>query len=425
MAKSNPKRGKTQSNSTYLIVDARERAVIPFVETALENFQYVQKQVNTGDYLICRGSGAPAAPPTILACLERKTHEDFAASFKDGRYENVNKMLELRARTGCQLYYIIEGAAFPSPSRRFARIPFANILAAITRLMVRHGIFIVQTEDEQHTAKRICDLMVAFEETKTPSSASDVAPASDDIAASDDTAAQDDTAPSNDTASPDDTAASDGGTEEVETAVPEFLTGRIDQPDCEVAVNMWARLRGISVVFGKILTREFSVADLAAGRVSIERIRALKTSTGRLVNADAVASLLSVRSGSTLHAAKLVSGVHNISPILARHILDNTRGLSALCSREVGALSIMLIPRGSQSVKLGEPRARRILKLLHYCENGSDSKLPDLAGGHILGGAPPTEPVAPKKEPAAPKKDASPGPVETTVFDLVYPDDAR
>lgn len=412
MAETKSKRGKMQTYQTYLVVDARERAVIPFIETELEDFTYVQRQVNTGDYLVCRGGSA-----AVLACIERKTHTDFAASFKDGRYENVNKMLELRARTGCQLFFFIEGPAFPAPARRFARIPFSSILAAITRLMVRHGIFIVQTEDERHTAKRICDLMRAYEETPAT-------PAAPAVHAAPATPAQVKTIDL--TTSPDGDVVMGGNEdredredrEDVVATVPEFLTGRIETSDVDAAVNMWARLRGISVVLGRILTREFSVADLVSEKVSVERIRALKTATGRPINKDAVDSLTAVRSGLATQAARIVSGVRNISPALAVHLLAAAKGLKSLCSRDPGALSIMLIPRGAQFVKLGEARAERIYKLLHFRDGDGDcaaaAAQSTTLGGHVLGRG------------AQPKKAATETPADIPmedVFDMIFPPD--
>ncbi|NBQ44255.1 MAG: hypothetical protein EBU23_17800, partial [Mycobacteriaceae bacterium] len=146
----------------YLIADARERAIAPFLTTALGAERLLaNRQVNTGDYLVCArpraivSVAAAASTDTVArtdsdvpglrvrACIERKTLADFAASFKDGRHANLQKMRDLRARTGCQLYYIVEGPAFPSPGRRFARIPYASILAAITHMMVRDSIMVV------------------------------------------------------------------------------------------------------------------------------------------------------------------------------------------------------------------------------------------------------------------------------------------
>ena len=157
-----PMKKLTKVSKTYLIADARERAVIPFIETEFQEHAFVVRQVTTADYLICRQRG-PGEEPAVLAAIERKTHEDFAASFKDGRHENIAKLRALRTATGCHLYYFIEGAAFPSPNRRFGRIPFSNILAAITKMMVRDGIFVVQTADAGHSAKRLADFLRAFD----------------------------------------------------------------------------------------------------------------------------------------------------------------------------------------------------------------------------------------------------------------------
>ncbi|MEK7383283.1 MAG: ERCC4 domain-containing protein [Elusimicrobiota bacterium] len=158
---------RARISPVYLIADSRERGVIPFLETALRDHAFVVRQVTTADYLVCRRAPGPAAEPAVLAAVERKTLADFAASFKDGRYANVQKMRALRAATGCQLYFFVEGPAFPSPGRRFARIPYASILAAVTKLMVRDGVHVVQTEDEAHTAKRLADFLRVFE-TEAP-----------------------------------------------------------------------------------------------------------------------------------------------------------------------------------------------------------------------------------------------------------------
>ena len=97
-------------SSVYLIADQRERAVIPFLDDALQAHAYVVKTINSGDYLVCtRGPGGPR----VLAVIERKSLEDYAASFKDGRHANMEKLYALRSRSGCQVFLILEGPAFP------------------------------------------------------------------------------------------------------------------------------------------------------------------------------------------------------------------------------------------------------------------------------------------------------------------------
>lgn len=336
-------------SSTYLIVDARERAVIPFIETELQSHAFVVKQVTTADYLICRHRPEESR---VIAAIERKTHEDFAASFKDGRCENINKLRALRAATGCQLYYFIEGPAFPSPNRRFARIPFSCILASITKLMVRDGVFIVQTEDESHTAKRLADLLRVFDSVEAPygSSGAPVGASGDPDGGSGDP----------------DGASGDPDGPPLALTVPDILTARVEQLDDEAAIGMWVRLRGISVVLGKILTREFTVAELVTQRVTPDQIRALRTATGRPVNKDAVASLLAVRAGVRDAEVKLLSGLRNITPAVAGVILEVAGGLSRLCAQPVSSLAAVQLPQKTRTVQLGKVRAGRIQRILNY-----------------------------------------------------------
>jgi ERCC4-type nuclease len=341
----------------YLVVDSRERAVAPFLDDALKEHEYVHQQINTGDYLICARPAAPGGEPAVVACVERKTLADFAASFKDARYENVKKMRALRARTGCRLYFFVEGPAFPSPSQRFARIPYASILGAMTNLMVRDGVFVVQTKDESHTAKRLADLLRAYDNLPAcPAERHDrdLAPAVEAAAAL-----------TGETGEP------TGGETEASVgalAAPEALTGRLEQTDDEAAVIMWARLHGVSVVLAKILTGEFSAADLATQQVDAARVRGLRTATGHLINKDAVESLLAVRDGSVEHAAKLLSGLRGVTPAMARHILGSAGdSLSRLCSYSAEALALVSLPQKDRTIRLGPARAGRIWRLLRHC----------------------------------------------------------
>ena len=89
---------RTTVSTTFLVVDARERAVIPFIESEFKVHAFAIKQVTTADYVICR-QPRDGESPIVLAAIERKTHADFAASFKDGRFHNVHKMRALRAAT--------------------------------------------------------------------------------------------------------------------------------------------------------------------------------------------------------------------------------------------------------------------------------------------------------------------------------------
>jgi ERCC4-type nuclease len=356
------KRTSARMTMTYLIADARERAVIPFIETEFKDYAYIVKQVTTADYLICRASGsgasgssgapaqaqapapaqaqapaqAPAQGAVVLAAIERKSHEDFAASFKDGRHDNIKKLLALRGGTGCKLFYFVEGplnGPLTGP-RRIGGIPFENILAAMTTMMVSDGIFVVQTESPAHSAKRLADFVRAFDSVPAPEIAFQSAAA-------------------------------------VLTAlpVPDILTARAEETDLQAVVCMWASLGGVSVVTGATLARAFTVAELASQSVTPDQIRALKTESsrqGRPINKEAVASLLGLRAGSLELAVKLVSGMRNISPDVARLLLGATSGLAGLCTHT--ALDEVKIAQKTRSVRFGKARAERVQRLLHYKE---------------------------------------------------------
>ena len=342
---------RTSVSATYLIADARERAVIPFIETEFKDHAFLVKQVTTADYLICRafGSGASSASSAapalaqgavVLAAIERKSHEDFAASFKDGRHDNIKKLLALRAATGCKLFYFVEGALngpLNGPStgalngtlngpRRIGGIPFENILAAMTTMMVCDGIFVVQTESAAGSAKRLADFVRAFDKQPRDQAQGPFVP-----------------------------------------EIPDILTAREEETDLQAVVCMWASLGGISVVTGAAIARAFTVAELAAQEVTPEQIRELKTDGhGRPVNKEAVASLLAVRSGSLELAVKLVSGIRNISPDVARLLLGATSGLAGLCT--YAGLDAVMIPQKTRSVRFGKARAERVQRLLRYKE---------------------------------------------------------
>jgi ERCC4-type nuclease len=348
-----PKTAPRGVSDVYLIADARERNVIPFLEDALQEYAHVVAQVNTGDYLICR----KGTPPTILAVIERKTLADFAASFKDGRYENLDKMIAMRARTGCMLFFFVEGPAFPAPTRRFARIPYSSILAAMTKLPIRDGVFVVQTEDESHTAKRLTDHLRMFDDVKVPYQpclAAPLAPAENPAVEADGDAT--------------------GGDDAL--VVPDALRGLIEESDATAAMKMWARLTGVSVVLGKLLTREFSVADLVGGRVPEARVRALKTATGRGISKDAVESLLAVRADLNGASVKLVSGLRNVTPAVATAILKATGGLARLCVAPLATVEAVRLEQKSRTVRLGTARATRIQHMLRFVDKPANPEAP-------------------------------------------------
>jgi ERCC4-type nuclease len=136
-----------------IIIDDREKAVIPYLE------KYANK--NTIPFKIQRnevGDYAITYQGYILMIIERKTWVDLAASFRDGRKNNVQKLIELRNRTKCQIAYLIEGPATPSLTQLFGRIPVRALRAHLDHLAIRDGIHILYSKDEDYTAMRLFEL---------------------------------------------------------------------------------------------------------------------------------------------------------------------------------------------------------------------------------------------------------------------------
>jgi hypothetical protein len=350
---------------TYLIADARERAVIPFIEEEIREFAFIVKQVTTADYLVCIHRRGSSGPPDIVAALERKTLADFAASFRDGRHRNTEKLLALRSATGCGLYYLVEGPAFPDASMSFGGIPHTNILAAMTRLMVSDGIFVVQTENARGSARRLGDFLRTLDACCAERGCRKPAPRL--LAARPEVEGTEGKEDTEDT-EPEGRAGRAGLEEELdelgELEVPDILTARAQETDEEAAVCVWSQLHGVSVATGGALVRAFSVAELPT--LPLDRIGAVRTSTGRSLSGAALASVMAARAGSTEHAVRLVSGLRGITLHMAAAILEATGGFAGLCAHSPATLAAVRIPQKSRSVQLGAARAGRILRVLTF-----------------------------------------------------------
>lgn len=398
---------------TYLVVDkGRENQVIRFIgDTFVESFTYIEQQINTGDYLICVHRAGERAPQ-VLACIERKTLADFASSFADGRYENRHKMIALRRDTGCQLYYFVEGPAFPNPNRSFGKkaraVRFHNILEAQTKLMIRDGIYVVLTENPAHTAQRLHDFVRVFANLLDGPEDPYLLPESKHYSEK-----------------------VEGGAglllSSSSPMVPAIVTGRIEK-SMELAVaEMWARLRGVSVALGRILAETLSVAQLVRGEFSHSQIGELKTTTGRTINKDAKASLRGLLRGEYSLEVKILSGVPGISPAIAKQILTTPRDLSSLLIQDCKSIAAIELQQKSRRIQLGESRAQRILDYMVFMIADAppgdasppdaprkDVPLPEAPPGAAPGAAPGADPgstssIASSNPPVAPPKTTNAG----------------
>ena len=136
-----------------LIVDDRERAVIEHILDLSETYHIkcTVKRLTVGDYAIVYEN-------RVMLIIERKTWEDLASSLRDGRKANINKLINLRTSTNCQIIYLIEGDAYPKPDKMFSRTPCKNLRAHLDHLAFRDNVHMVYAKDAIHTAERLFEL---------------------------------------------------------------------------------------------------------------------------------------------------------------------------------------------------------------------------------------------------------------------------
>jgi len=393
-----------------LIIDNRERAIFPFLDMEIKSFLYEKKQLNTGDFLIInkplehfleksisKNEALPkhfleksiskneALPKHFLeksiskhfleknealesseynyeikACIERKTYTDFAASFRDGRYKSeLKNMLELRKKTNCQLFFIIEGTAFPSMNRSFSRIPYVCILGAINKLMLRDNIFIIQTENEQHTARKLNELLTSYKLIIEENADVEADAATETVINVD-----------ADINVVTDADAVINVETNAETKIGGImmnnilLTKRIQKTDEDILLKSWSSLKGISLVLGKLLMNKFTIKDLALGIITIEDIKTFKTAFGKTINKTAIESLLSIRNGNIKNCAKMLSAIVGITVDFAIKLFK-IKSLKEICQYYQNAtdckfLSEILI----DGKKVGPKKAHNIYTFL-------------------------------------------------------------
>ncbi len=136
-----------------IIIDHRERHVIPHFDE-YENVFHVKFRVDhleVGDYAICYKN-------YILVIVERKTWNDLAASMRDGRKHNIDKLINLRNKVNCQIAYLIEGPAMPNQNKLYNRIPYKNLRAHLDHLAFRDSVHMLYSNDENSTALRLMEL---------------------------------------------------------------------------------------------------------------------------------------------------------------------------------------------------------------------------------------------------------------------------
>lgn len=129
-----------------LVVDSRESRLAEALKVLGVPFQTAGLDV--GDFMIQNEAGEP------LLVAERKSLADFAASNADGRYREQRARLMAVRGSGVAVVYILEGAwSLGEPLKMYGRTPEKQLQRLVTRLILRYGMPVIQTDGILDTAR--------------------------------------------------------------------------------------------------------------------------------------------------------------------------------------------------------------------------------------------------------------------------------
>lgn len=311
-----------------LIIDDRERAVFEYLEECSHktHINYKIQRNEVGDYAITYKG-------YILVLIERKTWVDLAASLRDGRKENVQKLLSVREKTGCQVGYLIEGDATPRFDKTFGRLPLKNLRSHLDHLSFRDGIHMFYSKDPEYTANRLFELAQNYLSMK------EVIKEIDSL----------DTVDSNDS-----------------SLKEKQVTG--------IAVNeqLLRCIPGIGSVISAILAEEgITLPKLYMEKCSIDSIAGLKYTSGSLVGLDKAKKVCKIKdiidSNSIANnkvKVRMLSSIPLISKSTAEKIIETVE-LSKVITGEVTCDEIAEIKK-SEKIRIGPKAAKNITDVLTY-----------------------------------------------------------
>ena len=318
-----------QSTRMELYADHRERAVIGL----LQHLVPVEvRQMTHGDYAISQDG-------RVVATFERKTLADLAASIKDGRIQNHQKLLHLRAQESCDIYYIIEGDNCTPVDRKIGGLKFSALLSKLDSWMIRDKVFVLWTKDAEATASRLANLLRKYirvdESSDAPNKGSEETQVQMQPEAAPDTEGVVEADAAESPAEPEVTAEP----QMLETAETKEVTRHLflqrvaDKPLLSLQMDMLAKLPGVSFETVKLILSRWRFEDFLSLPIDVAVLAALQYDAGMCLGrnrAEKIAnSLEEIRRrsevGKEISAACLscLQGVtvQNARSILAEHDL--------------------------------------------------------------------------------------------------------
>jgi ERCC4-type nuclease len=315
-----------QESKVQIIIDDREHAVIPHFNnfTTPPDITFKVERVNIGDYsVLYKGH--------ILMIIERKSWKDLSASIKDGRKDNVNKMLKLRTDVGCQIFYLIEGNPLPKSNTRFSRIPYKNLRSHLDHLMIRDNIHIIHSKDQKNTVERIFELIQNYLTIK-PSPLLKF----DEL-----------------------DKLTTGGSADGIAKLKEKIVVSADS----IIYKIWCCVPNITEKTSALfINKNHHIADLILGNITEEQIYALKYDNGYIigVRSKKIWNGSRIKPVNNKHFSKMLTQINGITKQTANIIL-NTISIEELLKGEITLGDLSVINK-TATAKVGKKSATQILK---------------------------------------------------------------
>jgi ERCC4-type nuclease len=339
-----------------LIIDKRERNIINilnqsqlFYDSKKNIIEWEIKHLTIGDYIIFYKNQA-------IIVIERKTWTDLAASFRDGRKENIHKLQQYREQTGAKIAYLIEGKAFPSKHTKFSRIPYCNLRAHLDHLIFRDNIIELRSSNHRGTVERIFE----FIKNLSTLNMTDLHPI-ENIPTKKNTTEKNTTKNIIGLNS----LIKNNNTEEVIEHLNMAQTIFHSSND-EITERIWCCIPGISN--GNVyLFLNYHISDLLLGNIPIDEIANLSYQNGRKLGNKKAYNIFNITKLENKlnqpYYLKILSTIPNISRNTAKKILEIISMKEIMINWNIIRQQLIELSRGK--TKLGEKSVNLIEKFLH------------------------------------------------------------
>ncbi len=141
----------------WSIIADKGREVPADILVDISDYDVKLQQISYGDYAILKDN-------KIFAVIERKTWSDLAATIKDNRKHNHEKLLAFGKENNCRIIYLIEGKM---PKEKINGIAIKNLRMYLTKRQYEFCM-VEYSRDAADSAQRIIHLVDGFKKWTRP-----------------------------------------------------------------------------------------------------------------------------------------------------------------------------------------------------------------------------------------------------------------